>query len=79
MKFRDLPLGAVFRFSAAGLPPRLATREALGPFRKVADDGAADLADPREVKLYVPPATNVVEVPPAQKGQTSSPRRPIGT
>ena len=64
MKFRDLPVGAVFQVSGTGLHPRLAFREALGVFRKVANDGAADIADPRRAKVYIPPATNVIEVPP---------------
>lgn len=59
MRFDEIPIGTVFRFSYAGLPPKLATAEALGPFRKVADDAAVDIADPREPKLYVAPATNV--------------------
>ncbi|MBI4219440.1 MAG: hypothetical protein HY682_04790 [Chloroflexi bacterium] len=35
----------------------------MGTFRKVAEDGAADLADVRDAKVYIPPATNVVGVP----------------
>ncbi len=60
MKFSDLPIGTVFRFSYAGLPPQLATAESRRPFRKVGADGALDIADPRQVKLYVAPGTNVV-------------------
>ncbi len=71
MKFRDLPLGAFFRYSEVGLPPRLAKAVAGGTFRKVAEDGAADFADPWDAKVYIPPATNVVGVP------TPSERRPL--
>jgi hypothetical protein len=60
MKFSEIPIGTLFRFSYAGLPPQLASSQTLGPFRKVAADGAVDIADPREVKLYVAPAIRVV-------------------
>ena len=75
MKFRDLPLGAFFRFNATGLPPRLAKAVGVGTFRKVAEDGAADLADIRDAKVYIPPATNVVGVP-APPGPTPPAPRP---
>ncbi len=60
MKFSELPLGTVFHFNYEGLPPQLAKAATQGPFRKVAEDGAVDIADPREVKIYVAPGTNVV-------------------
>lgn len=62
MKFREIPNGTWFRFDCRGLSPRLAYAETLGPFRKVADDGAVHIADRREVKWYVAPAANVVEI-----------------
>lgn len=60
MKFSEIPIGTLFRFSYAGLPPQLSSAQSLGPFRKVAADGAVDIADRREVKLYVAPAIRVV-------------------
>ncbi len=60
MKFSEIPIGTLFRFSYAGLPPQLSSAHILGPFRKVAPDGAVDIADSREVKLYVAPAIRVV-------------------
>jgi hypothetical protein len=62
MKFDDLPIGTLFRFDCKGLPRRLAQAQALGPFRKVAGDGAVHIADQREFKWYVAPATNVAQI-----------------
>ncbi len=62
MKFGEIPIGTFFRFDCQGLPSRLAHAEALGPFRKVAEDGAVHISDEREVKWYVAPATKVVEI-----------------
>ena len=77
MKFRDLPPGTLFRFSEVGLPPRFAKAVAGGTFRKLAEDGAGDLADPRNAKVYIPPATNVVRVPmPAPPGPPPAERPP---
>jgi hypothetical protein len=60
MRFNDIPIGTFFRFDYQGLPTRLAPAEGLGPFRKVAEDGAVDIADGREIKRYVPSATKVL-------------------
>lgn len=63
MRFNDIPIGTFFRFDYQGLPARLARAEGLGPFRKVAEDGAVDIADGREITRYVPSATKVRVLP----------------
>ena len=62
MKFAEISIGTFFRFDYEGLPSHLAHAEALGPFRKVAEDGAVHIADWRGVKWYVPSAAKVVQM-----------------
>jgi hypothetical protein len=67
-KFCDIPIGTLFRLNGADLLTRLTDARVLGPFRKVAADGAAHTADRREAKWYVPPAATVVQIEPQDKG-----------
>ena len=64
VKFAELPIGALFRFNYMGLPALLAKAETREQFRKVAADGAVDIAEKRRLKIYVPPETNVVPLQP---------------
>lgn len=63
MKFGDLAIGALFRFSTQGLPPPRATESlVLGPYRKVTPDEAVLVGDERGLRMFVSPSTNVVGV-----------------
>ncbi len=67
-KFGEIPIGTLFRVDGEGLLQRPVNTRALGPFRKVAADGAAHTADLREPKWYVPPAATVVQIQRQDKG-----------
>ena len=61
-RFCEIPIGTLFRLDGEDLLTRPNDARALGPFRKVAADGAAHTADRREAKWYVPPAATVVQI-----------------
>ncbi|HYB74296.1 MAG TPA: hypothetical protein VED18_13060 [Candidatus Sulfotelmatobacter sp.] len=67
-KFCDIPIGTVFRLDGEDLLSRLTNARELGPFRKVAADGAAHTADRREAKWYLPPEAAVVQMEQQDKG-----------
>ncbi len=67
-RFCDIPIGTVFRLDGQDLLTRLTNARALGPFRKVAADGAAHTGDQREAKWYLPPAATVVQIEQQDKG-----------
>lgn len=72
MRFAEIPIGTFFQLDYQGLPTRLVHARRLRPFRKVAEDGAVDIADRREFKWYMPSATQVVQIQPQHGGKGSA-------
>lgn len=74
-KFREIPVGALFRLDGEGLLMRPTNARALGPFRKVAVDEAVHTADRLEARWYVPPAATVVRI--EQQHDGTDPAAPL--